>query len=287
MHIVTDRGADLAEEQLAGLTIHYAPLKLTLDGKTYISGVDITPDEFYRLMDATSSFPTTSQPSSGDFAALYRELAKDGDEILSVHISSGLSGSLNSARAGALQVPEARVSFWDTRWLSCPEGWQVEAAARAAKAGWSMEKTLAFLEKVRSQTFGVFTLDTLRYLIHGGRISHIKGLLASLLKIRPLITVDQETCKYTSLAQERTMHKALEKMVSIARGRYGEGTRQRLQLIHGYNPEALEVLRSLLEKTFDCAWLPTVSVAPVLGAHTGPTLAAFCIAPQELFSVFD
>src|SRR5512136_2225327 len=101
MQIVSDRGMDMSPEQMEGLDIHLVPLTLTLDGKSYRSGVDIQPDEFYQLLATTESFPTTSQPSPGDFAEIYRQLAATDPEILSIHISSGLSGTLNAAKAGA------------------------------------------------------------------------------------------------------------------------------------------------------------------------------------------
>ena len=102
MQIVSDRGMDLSVEQATGLdNIHLVPLTFTLDGTAYRSGVDIQPDEFYQLLEQTESFPNTSQPSPEDFAALYRQLAATDPEILSIHISSGLSGTLNSARLGA------------------------------------------------------------------------------------------------------------------------------------------------------------------------------------------
>lgn len=85
-------------------------------------------------------------------------------------------------------VPEAKVTIWDTKILSCPEAWLVEAAARAAKAGWELNKIISLLEKLQQKVTGVFTLSDLRYLIHGGRISHITGLVASLLNIKPIIT---------------------------------------------------------------------------------------------------
>lgn len=140
MQIVSDPGMDLTPEQMAGLNIHLVPLTLTLDDKSYRSGVDIQPAESYRLLAATESFPTTSQPSAGEFADVYRQLAATDPDILSVHNSSGLSGTLNAARAGAALVPEAKVTFVDTKTLSGAQGWQVEAAARALKAGWALEK---------------------------------------------------------------------------------------------------------------------------------------------------
>ena len=131
MQIVTERGSDFSPAQLAGLNIHFAPMCLSLDGKTYSSGENLSAEAFYDLIQQTESFPTTSQPSAGEFAQIYRTLAKEDPEILSIHISSGLSGTMDSARAGAAMVPEAHVTFWDTKTLSCPEAWQVEAAARA------------------------------------------------------------------------------------------------------------------------------------------------------------
>lgn len=131
MHILTDAGADLTPAQTAGLTYHVVPLTFTLDGKSYRSGIDIGPDAFYDLLAGTPSFPTTSQPAPGEFADAYRRLIADGDrEVLSLHISTGLSGALNAARVGAQQVPEAHVTFVDTLTLSGAEGWAVETAGR-------------------------------------------------------------------------------------------------------------------------------------------------------------
>jgi DegV family protein with EDD domain len=285
MKIVTDRGCDLTPVQMEGLEIHFAPMRMTLDGQTYNSGEDITPEDFYALMTQSEGFPTTSQATAGDFADIYRRLAAQNDEILSVHISSGLSGTLDSARAGADMVPEAKVTFWDTKTLGCPEGWQVEMAARGLQAGWPVERVLSLLDQVRKDTLEMFTLDTLKYLIHGGRISHMRGLLGSLLRIRPVITVDLESGKYVSLAQERTMKKAVEKMIELAQETYAAGSELRVQLMHGNNPEVLAFMKEKIESVFRCHWLPSVSVAPVLGAHTGPSVVAFALAPVELFDI--
>jgi len=283
MQIVTDRGCDITAEQLEGLNIHFIPMRLTLDGKTYSSGVDVTPEQLYTMLDQTNGFPTTSQASAGDFADLYRELAKTDPEILSIHISSGLSGTLDSARLAIEMVPEAKVTLWDTRTLSSPQAWQVEAAARALKAGWPLEEVLALMERIREKTEGIFTLDTLKYLIHGGRISHLKGLLASLLQIRPVIAVDRSIGKYVTLGQERTMGRALEKIAHKLVTFFPDAPKMRIQMLHGHNPEAVEKLRSVVENLFECDWLPTVVVGPILGAHTGKTLVGLCAAPATLF----
>ena len=279
MHIVTDRAADLSSEQAQGLDIHYAPLTFTLDNKTYSSGVDVQPDDFYQMIAATESFPTTSQPAPGEFAELYRRLAKTDPEILSIHISSGLSGTLDSARQGAALVPEARVTFVDTKTLSGAEGWQVEAAARAAKAGWSKEKIVAMLERISAATDTIYTLATLKYLIHGGRISHLKGLMAQVLDLKPIIGVEKVEGKYASITQARTLEKAIRKIPEHIASMHPEGTPMRAQIMHAFNPDGAERLRESMNQLFKCEWLPVGPIAPVLGAHTGPTLVGVAYAP--------
>ncbi len=284
MIIVTDRGADIAPEQLKDLDIHFASLRIELDGKTYESGIDLDGDAFYKLLSATDSFPTTSQPSAGEFAALYRQLAEKGEEILSIHISSGLSGTFNAASAGAQMVPEAKITLWDSKTLSCPLGWQVETAARMAQGGASVADILKKLSGFRDKAEGIFTLDTLKYLIHGGRISHITGLLASVLNIKPVIGVDKITGKYVQMARHVSIKRSIQGVADVVAQKFGAGTRLRVQLLHGNNPEGIALLREKMNELFECVWLPSMPIAPVLGAHTGPGLVGLAVGPESLFA---
>ena len=283
MKIITDRGCDITPEQMKELDIRFAPMKLTLDGKTYSSGVDLDPVEFYELMNQTEAMPVTSQATVGDFVELYTRVAAEDPEILSIHISSGLSGTLNSATTAAAMVPQARVTHWDSLTLSAPQAWQVEAAALAAKAGWSIHQIVEMLAKLRQATEGIFTVETLKYLIHGGRISHLQGMIASLLQIRPIIAVEKEIGKYYTLGKERTTPKALAKLAQSITRFIPEGNPIRVQLLHANNPEAVVRLKEEVEKLFTCHWIPTVHVGPILGAHTGSSLVGLCIAPLMLW----
>lgn len=283
MIIVTDRGADISPEQLKDLDVHFASLRIQLDGKTYESGVDLDGDAFYTLLGATDSFPTTSQPSAGEFAALYRQLAEKGEEILSIHISSGLSGTFNAATAGAQMVPDAKITLWDSMTLSCPLGWQVEMAARMAQGGASVADILQKLSGFRDKVEGIFTLDTLKYLIHGGRISHITGLLASVLNIKPIIGVDKISGKYMQLARHVSIKRSIQGVADVVAQKYGAGTRLRVQLLHGNNPDGIALLREKMTELFECVWMPSMPVAPVLGAHTGPGLVGLSVGPESLF----
>ncbi len=286
MQIVTDSGVDLLlpQERLAELNIHVVPLVVTLDGKSYREGVDIQPDEFYQLLAETDSLPVTSQPSAGDFAETYRRLAAVDPDILSIHISAGLSGTLNAARTGASTVPEANVTVIDTKTLSAAAGWQVEAAARAAKAGWSMEQILGLMERIGDASESAYTLKELKYLIHGGRISHMKGLIASLLNIKPLIGVEKVNGTYVQLGQMRSFKAAVRGLVDRIAQHHAPGSALRVQVLHSFNPQGASMLREFIEQRFDCSWLPEGNLSLVLGAHTGPSMVGVAFAPAAAFA---
>jgi DegV family protein with EDD domain len=286
MQIVTDSGTDvwLPPEQVAELNIHIVPLVVTLDDKSYREDVDIEPGEFYRLLAATDSLPVTSQPSAGDFAEVYRRLAATDPDILSIHMTSGLSGTFNAAQAGAELAPEANVTFVDTKTLSAAAGWQVVAAARAQKAGWPLERTLALLERIGAASESIYTLKELKYLIHGGRISHMKGLIASVLNIKPLIGVEKVNGTYVQLGQVRAFKRAVKGLVDRMAEQHEPGSGLRVQVLYSYNPEGAAMLRELVDQRFDCTWLPVGPMSLVLGAHTGPSMVGVAYAPLATFA---
>lgn len=286
MNIVTDSGMDstpgLFDE--IGVEVHQVPLKIELDGKTYRSGVDIQPEEFYELLTTTDSLPVTSLPSPGDFVELYKRLAPLGP-ILSIHISSGLSNTIQSAITAAQMVPEAVVHFIDTFTLSGAQGWQVEAAARAVKADWPIEKIIELVGKVRAATETIYTLPDLKYLIHGGRISHMKGLLANILHIKPLIGVSKSDGKYYERGKSPTFRRALDGIVNVVAKDIPEGSDIRIQVGSTANQEGSDRLRELFNDRFNCHWLPDSTVAPALGAHTGRGLVGAFYAAMDKFPV--
>jgi DegV family protein with EDD domain len=285
MQIVTDSGTDvhLNPEQLEEMGIHVVPLSVTLDGKTYEEGVDIRNEDFYPLLEASEELPLTSQPAAGVFAALYRSLAKTDPNILSIHISSGLSGTVNAAKAGAALVPEAHVTIVDTKTLSVPAGWQVDAAAKAVKAGWALDKVLAYIANIEVSTDVVYTLKELKYLIHGGRINHMKGLIASVLNIKPLIGVEKVRGTYVQYGQARSFERAIEAISEYISKKYKEGTALRVQVVHSNNPDGAQRLIEAVTSHFKCDWLPMERLSLVLGAHVGSSMIGIAFAPAELF----
>lgn len=286
MQIVTDSGTDLqiTEAQRRDWHIHTVPLVVTLEGKSYKEGIDLQPEQFYPMLAHTEELPITSQPSAGDFAQLYTDLARTDPEILSIHISSGLSGTANSARAGAALVPQAHVTVVDTLTLSAPSGWQVEAAARGAKAGWSLERILAKLQQINAATDVIYTLKELKYLIHGGRISHMKGLIASVLQLKPMIGVEKVRGTYVNHGQAQSFTRAVRGLGEYVAKHVMPGTKLRAQVLHSFNPEGAKQLMEEVSARFKCDWQPTGFLSLVLGAHVGPSMVGVVFAPAEVFA---
>jgi len=283
MQIVADRGMDLPQSTIDKYNIHIAPLYITLDGKTYKSGIDIESKDFYKLLGNTSSFPLTSMPSPGDFAKLFEELAETDPDILYISISSGLSGTHKAAVEGAKLVKKANVRIFNSKTLSGPYGWQVEAAAKTLEMGWSIDQILNYIKSIRLFAGAMFTLSDLKYLIHGGRISHLKGLLATALRLQPIIKVEKGSGKYIDAGRGRTMKGAIRQIATLMEKTYGSGANLRVQLLHADNPKAVELLRAEIVNRFEIHFDETLHIAPVLGAHTGPSMVGLCAGPMALF----
>ena len=283
MKIVTDCAADMPAEELEKLGIIQAPLFIQFpEGE--VSSADITPDAFYDRLEAMRpQIPTTAMPSAGLFAEIYRKLAQAEKKIFSIHISSGLSGTLNAARDGGEQAkPEADVHFWDTLTLSGGERFQVMAAALADKTGWAFEAIKERLEKIREKTEVIYTLDTLEYLARGGRIGRVKAIAGSLLNLKPVIRVDTDG-KYSTIATGRTLGKS---MFAIADHLYEKYARTPLwvTVLHGHFAEKAETLASALREKLNIAKLEVMRISPVLGVHTGPGIVGAAVVPMKLMS---
>jgi DegV family protein with EDD domain len=282
---VTDSGTDvgLSPQQLKELNISVVPLAVTLGNKTYREGTDIQTEEFYYLLEGNRDFPKTSQPSPGDFVNTYRLLAKEDPDILSIHMSSGLSGTLNAAQVAARMVPEAQITHVDTKTLSVAAGWQVRAAARAIRDGVPKEKILELVKRISDASDSMFTLKELKYLIHGGRISHMKGLIASVLNIKPLIGVEKVRGTYVQMGQAINFERAIKGLVDIVADQHKAGSALRVQVMHAHNPEGANMLHEMIDRLFKCTWLPLGHISLVLGAHTGPSMIGVAYAPVAVF----
>ncbi len=280
MKIVTDCAADMPAEELEKLGITQVPLYIQFpEGE--VNSADISADEFYDRLEAMRpAIPTTAQPSSGIFASLYRKLAEAGEQILSLHISSGLSGTLNSARNGGEEAAPARVSVWDTLTLSGGERFQVLAAAMSAKAGATVQAIQERLAQIREKTEVIYTLDTMEYLARGGRIGRVKALAGALLNIKPVIRVDSDG-KYSTVTSARTMNKSLDVITEHLKEKFS-GAPVWVTVLHGRIADKAEILAGKLSQELNIARMEVLRISPVLGVHTGPGIVGAAVVPMAL-----
>ena len=281
MKIVTDSAADLTAEDRQDLPITVAPLLINFpEGE--VRSDDLTPDQFYNRLEAMApQVPTTSQPSGGDFAKIYQELGPEAGQILSIHISSGLSGTIGAAELGAQKTPDVNVQHFDTLTLSGGERFHVLAAAHMAQAGERLETILERLRAIRAATEVIYTLETLDYLARGGRIGRVQALAGSLLKIKPIIYVDKKDGKYDQLGRERTIKRSLEKIAANLADKFGDQPLW-VSVMHGRFAEQAEQLSALLSKQLKIGKLEVLRISPVLGVHTGPGIVGAAVTPLAL-----
>ncbi len=281
MKIVTDCAADMPNEELEKLGIIQAPLFIQFpEGE--VNSANISADDFYnRLESMRPQIPTTAQPSGGIFAELYRKIAQVEKNILSIHISSGLSGTINAARDGGEQVKEeANVNHWDTLTLSGGERFQVLAAAFAAKAGWAYNAIQERLTKIREKTEVIYTLDTLEYLARGGRIGRVKAMAGALLNLKPVIRVDTDG-RYSTVTTGRTLGKSMKAITEHLVEKYGN-TPLWVTILHGRFAEKAEILSEEFKEKLNIAKMEVMRISPVLGVHTGPGIVGAAVVPMEL-----
>ena len=174
------------------------------------------------------------------------------------------------------------VTVIDSKLISGAQAWLVEAAARAAQAGASRAEIITLVNKLAQHIRIVFSPDTLKYLVHGGRVSHLKGFAASLLNIKPLIQLKYETGKLDQLGTVRTMKKALAQQVALIHKEIGDH-RTRIQIIHADNPQGATEVHDILSQRLDCNFMPSTNVTPLVGAHTGFGVVGIVYAKESLF----
>jgi DegV family protein with EDD domain len=280
MKILTDSAADLTPQDISELGIQIAPLYINFQDEQ-LSASDITPDDFYdKLRAIYPNVPTTAMPGAGEFASFYQDVAGEGD-LLSLHISGGLSGTVEAARLGAEQS-EQDVTVVDTMTLSGGQRFQVLAAANSALKGLSIESILEHLREIRAATEVIYTLETLEYLERGGRIGRVQALAGSLLKIKPVIKVAKEDGKYSTVGSGRTLKKALDMIVNYLEQAYDAGTPLWVSVMHGQFAEQAEVLGGLIRDKLVVDKLEILRISPVLGVHTGPGIVGVAVVPMHL-----
>ena len=266
--IVTDSTAYLDKEYVDKNDIKVVPLKVIMEDVSYREGIDISNDDFYRRMREEDIFPTTSQPSAGEFLEAYKEMAGRYERLLSIHISAGISGTFESASSAASEMGDYPVEVIDSRYTGMQLMIFVQELVKARDAGKSMEELKSLTARMIEGSEVMFCVDTLEYLHRGGRIGGAQALMGSMLRIKPLLYLDGTI---DALDKVRGSKKALNRMVELSVEKAGN-RRVQIALTHVRDLERLKDLREKVKAALNCDpdSIAVNECGPVIGSHVGP-----------------
>jgi DegV family protein with EDD domain len=268
LQIVTDGSADMPSSWLEQYQIHVMPLMVRFGEKTYVQGVDLTNDAFYRMVNEQQIIPKSSLPSPDQVKDFYRSIAKRGEEILSIHLSSKLSGTFDAFQLAARElVNEYQIFLIDSGAGSAGLGFMCREARRMWQAGVPIEGILNRMESVRNQLAITFTVDSLTFAHMSGRISTLQKALASLLNIKPIIVLRDGLLEMSD--KVRTRHRSLERIIDIVSERIGK-QRVDLAVVHAADPAMAEEIMEKARKVFNVRDFILTDLSIPVAANLGP-----------------
>ncbi|MYL61961.1 DegV family EDD domain-containing protein [Bacillus hwajinpoensis] len=266
--IVTDSTAYIPESMLTEYEITMVPLSVIFDNESYLEEKEIQADDFFEKVKKENILPKTSQPSIGSFVETYEALARTHDEIITITLSSGISGTYQSANSAGDMIEGADVYVFDSEISCMMQGFYVLEAARMAQDGFGSKEILSRLQKIKSQgTNAYFLVDDLSHLHRGGRLNAAQLVVGSLLQIKPVLTFeDKQIVPYEKI---RTRKKALNKIMTLFDAAAKGGDLINATLIYSTNKEEAENLKAELEEKYTNVNIILSYFGPVIATHLG------------------
>jgi DegV family protein with EDD domain len=279
LRIVTDGAADLPQAWQKEYEIDIVPINIQLGVKTYLQGVDLDNEGFYKLVDETKRVPKTSQPSPHQFNEFYRKIARQGDAILSVHVTSKLSGTYTSAVAAGRELMDLfHVVPFDSGTGSAAIGMMCRSARQLERVGKSVEEIVKHLEVMREKGRLVLALDTLEYARFSGRIGTLQAALASVLKIKPIAVLKDGVLNMTE--KIRTRKASLDRLLEIVKEEMGDQPLM-MSIVHARDPLAGKELMEQARKMFNTTDLFLTDLSISVAANLGPGTVGIVAFPAE------
>ncbi|MEI7989965.1 MAG: DegV family protein [Chloroflexota bacterium] len=274
IRIVTDSTCDLPPSITARNNITVIPMYINMGSRGYLDGVDLSRQEFYALLPQTIPSPTTAAPSPEVFRKTYERLAAQGaDQILSIHVASSLSSTIEIAQTAAQTFSTIPVTVFDSRQLSLGMGFLVEKAAHMVKANYPLSEILAQLEDQISRTHVFAALETIEYLRRSGRINWALAGLTNFLHIRPIIKMYSGQPTTERIRTDKGAIRRLIKLLSI------NAPYEQVALVHSHAPEKAEILRQQVLNLLPGGEILSVDITPTIGAHLGTGAVGFaCVS---------
>ena len=274
--IVSDTTCDMLPEMVKEHDITFVPINIQFGTDSYQEGVNMDWDLFYRKIEEMGILPTTSQPSVGEFAEVYRRLAREGaDAIISTHVTGKLSGTYQSASLAAEQVSgEVKVYPHDSLAGSAALGLACVEASRMARAGKTPEEIVARLDEIRSRVNVILVLESLEYPRKSGRVGGLSAALGSILNMKPIVSLEDGLLQ--TLETVRTRKKSLDRLLDIMGERVGATVPINLGVIHARAPEVGQDMLSRAKERFNCKEAYLTELCASLTVHFGPGVIGLC-----------
>jgi DegV family protein with EDD domain len=265
--IVTDSTSDLTTDVARALGITVVPVYVRFGDKVYRDKIDIDAEEFFSRMMSSPTPPSTSAPSPGDFAEVYKKLAQEADAIVSIHLTSKLSATYSAAvqAKDALEPGRCQIEVVDSQSMTMGLGLIAIAAARAAQTGESLERVLEVVRQAIARTRLMGILDSLKYALRGGRLGKAAALLGAMLNVKPLLTMKEG--ELAPIGFVRTRAKGMERLLEFARNALHP---EDVAIVHSTTPKEAETLAEKIKSLFQRSQLYIARLGPALGAHGGP-----------------
>lgn len=277
--ILTDSTAYLPKAFTESHNIRVIPLKIHWEDANFEDGVDIFPSEFYRRLAKSSTLPTTSQPPAEEFLQIYEKLAADYDGIVVPLISSGISGTVSSAKTAASMFSKIPVEVIDTHSTGSGLALVDIAIAQAVAEGKDLEEIKTLAKDIIQRLDLFFAVDTLKYLHKGGRIGGASRYFGAALNIKPILYLDNDG-KIDALERVRTKRKAMAKLVQLATDKAG-GKPIHVGIIHADALDDATILQNQLQSQLDCKQAGIYEISPVIGTHVGPGTVGVAVYTEE------
>lgn len=279
LRIVTDAAADLPIEWQKEYAIDIIPINIQFGEKTYLQGIDLDNEGFYQLVDETRKIPKTSQPSPHQFMEFYKKIAQPGDTILSIHVTSKLSGTYASAVAAGRELAGVlNVMPFDSATGSMAIGFMCRAARLRERAGQNLDMIIKHLETMRETGLIVLALDTLNYARMSGRIGTMQAALASILNVKPIAMLKDGLLDMTE--KVRTRKGSLERLLAMIKDGVGD-TPVMMAILHARDPQAGQELLEQARLKFNLTEIMLVDLSISLAANFGPGTVGIVVFPAE------
>ncbi len=281
IRVITDSTSYIPPEIMRRHQIEVVPLKVLFGAETYDEITGISNADFYQRLTTTAVFPTTSQPASGEFKQAYQQILRQDPsaEIIVLTISSKLSGTYSAATTAAEQLPEAKITVFDSLSAAMGLGLMAITASELAAAGQDLAQILGRLEQMRRDTSIFLMVDTLEYLKRGGRIGAAAAFLGTLLHTKPILAVVEG--KIEPLDRVRTKKKALGRLFAALESKLADpGQPIQAGVMHIAAQAEMESMTTLIKERFNVVRLYTSELGPVVGAHLGPGALGVGICPE-------